>query len=112
MGGAVSLLVNAILFPIDPILLVARAAQPVFLDLGASLDAIARGLKRGDVEEARAGLERARALDDRSRASKRQSPSAETPHAWRPHAGGRTASCLSTTTPSISSIARCATRAC
>jgi hypothetical protein len=36
----------------------------VFLDLGASLDAIARGLERGDVEEARAGLERARALDD------------------------------------------------
>lgn len=64
MGGAVSLLVNAILFPIDPILTVARASQPVFLDLGASLDAVARGLERGDVEEARAGLERARALDD------------------------------------------------
>jgi uncharacterized membrane protein YgaE (UPF0421/DUF939 family) len=64
MGGAVSLLVNAILFPVDPILTVARASQPVFLDLGASLDATARGLERGDVEEARAGLERARALDD------------------------------------------------
>ena len=64
MGGAVSLLVNAVLFPIDPILTVARAAQPVFLDLGASLDAVARGLARGDVEEARTGLERARALDD------------------------------------------------
>jgi uncharacterized membrane protein YgaE (UPF0421/DUF939 family) len=64
MGGAVSLLVNAILFPVDPILMVARASQPVFLDLGASLDATARGLERGDVEEARAGLERARALDD------------------------------------------------
>jgi uncharacterized membrane protein YgaE (UPF0421/DUF939 family) len=64
MGGAVSLLVNAILFPVDPILIVARASQPVFLDLGASLDATARGLERGDVEEARAGLERARALDD------------------------------------------------
>jgi uncharacterized membrane protein YgaE (UPF0421/DUF939 family) len=64
MGGAVSLLVNAILFPVDPILMVARASQPVFIALGASLDATARGLERGDVEEARAGLERARALDD------------------------------------------------
>jgi uncharacterized membrane protein YgaE (UPF0421/DUF939 family) len=64
MGGAVSLLVNAFLFPVDPILTVARASQPVFLDLGASLDATARGLERGDVEEASAGLERARALDD------------------------------------------------
>jgi len=64
IGGAVSLLVNAILFPVDPILTVARASQPVFLDLGASLDATARGLERGDVEEASAGLERARGLDD------------------------------------------------
>ena len=64
MGGAVSLVVNAFLFPVDPILIVARASQPVFLDLGASLDATARGLERGHVEEARAGLERARALDD------------------------------------------------
>ena len=64
MGGAVSLVVNAILFPVDPILMVARASHPVFLALGASLDATARGLERGDVEEARAGLEQARALDD------------------------------------------------
>ncbi len=64
IGGAVSLLVNAVLFPVDPIRMVARAAQPVFLDLGASLDATARGLERGDVEEARAGLEQARGLDD------------------------------------------------
>jgi uncharacterized membrane protein YgaE (UPF0421/DUF939 family) len=64
MGGAVSLLVNAILFPVDPILTVGRASQPVFLDLGAALDATARGLERGDVEEARVGLERARGLDD------------------------------------------------
>ena len=64
MGGAVSLVVNAILLPVDPILMVARASHPVFLALGASLDATARGLERGDVEEARAGLERARALDD------------------------------------------------
>ena len=78
MGGAVSLLVNAILFPVDPILTVARASQPVFLDLGASLDATARGLERGDVEEARAGLERARALDDEIESLTRPSPSAET----------------------------------
>jgi uncharacterized membrane protein YgaE (UPF0421/DUF939 family) len=64
IGGAVSLLVNAILFPVDPILMVAGASRPVFLDLGASLDATARGLERGDVEEARAGLERARGLDE------------------------------------------------
>jgi uncharacterized membrane protein YgaE (UPF0421/DUF939 family) len=64
IGGAVSLLVNAILFPVDPIRMVAGASRPVFLDLGASLDATARGLERGDVEEARAGLERARGLDD------------------------------------------------
>jgi uncharacterized membrane protein YgaE (UPF0421/DUF939 family) len=64
MGGAVSLVVNAILFPIDPILMVARASHPVFIALRASLDATARGLERGDVDEARSGLERARALDD------------------------------------------------
>lgn len=64
MGGAVSLLVNAILFPVNPILAVARASQPVFLDLGSALDATARGLERGDIDEARAGLERARGLDD------------------------------------------------
>jgi uncharacterized membrane protein YgaE (UPF0421/DUF939 family) len=64
IGGVVSLLVNAVLFPVDPIEVVARASRPVFLDLGASLDATARGLERGDVEEARAGLERARGLDD------------------------------------------------
>jgi uncharacterized membrane protein YgaE (UPF0421/DUF939 family) len=64
MGGAVSLLVNAILFPVNPIMAVARASQPVFLDLGSALDATARGLERGDIDEARAGLERARGLDD------------------------------------------------
>ena len=64
MGGAVSLLVNAILFPVNPIIAVARASQPVFLDLGSALDATARGLERGDIDEARAGLERARGLDD------------------------------------------------
>jgi uncharacterized membrane protein YgaE (UPF0421/DUF939 family) len=64
MGGAVSLVVNAILFPVDPILMVARASQPVFIALGASLDATARGLERGDIAEARAGLEGARGLDD------------------------------------------------
>jgi uncharacterized membrane protein YgaE (UPF0421/DUF939 family) len=63
-GGAVSLLVNAVFFPVDPILMVARASQPVFLDLGAALDATARGLEEGDVEEARAGLERSRGLDE------------------------------------------------
>jgi uncharacterized membrane protein YgaE (UPF0421/DUF939 family) len=64
IGGAVSLLVNAVIFPVDPIDTVARASRPVFLDLGASLDSTARGLERGDVEEVRAGLERARGLDD------------------------------------------------
>jgi uncharacterized membrane protein YgaE (UPF0421/DUF939 family) len=63
-GGAVSLLVNAIFFPVDPIMMVARASQPVFLDLGAALDATARGLQDGDVEQARAGLERARGLNE------------------------------------------------
>jgi uncharacterized membrane protein YgaE (UPF0421/DUF939 family) len=64
MGGAVSLLVNAVLFPVDPITMVARASQPVFLDLGAALDATARGLERGDGEEATAALARARGLDE------------------------------------------------
>jgi uncharacterized membrane protein YgaE (UPF0421/DUF939 family) len=63
-GGAVSLLVNAVFFPVDPITMVARASQPVFLDLGAALEATARALERGDVEQARAGLERARGLDE------------------------------------------------
>jgi uncharacterized membrane protein YgaE (UPF0421/DUF939 family) len=63
-GGAVSLLVNAVLFPVEPVMMVARASQPVFLDLGAALDATARALEDGDVEQARAGLERARGLDE------------------------------------------------
>ena len=63
-GGAVSLLVNAVFFPVDPITMVARASQPVFLDLGAALEATARALERGDVEQARAGLECARGLDE------------------------------------------------
>jgi hypothetical protein len=86
MGGAVSLLVNAVLFPVNPIMAVARASQPVFLDLGSALDATARGLERGDIDEARAGLERAgpRRRDRASLRGHRHRPGHRTPGACPP----------------------------
>jgi hypothetical protein len=81
----------------------------VFLDLGASLDATARGLERGDVEEARAGLEHARGLDDeieRLYERDRHRPG----HRYQPPTGAHTTNRASTATPCISSTSPCATR--
>jgi uncharacterized membrane protein YgaE (UPF0421/DUF939 family) len=62
-GGAVALAVGSLFFPPDPALIVGRAAQSVFRDLGETLEAVATALAEGDPERAEAALARARATD-------------------------------------------------
>lgn len=64
IGGAVALLVSQVLFPRDPVRAIARAAAPVASDLAVALEAVAQGLREGDVGRARRGLDIARASDD------------------------------------------------
>lgn len=63
IGGAVALLVGQVLFPLDPLATVARAAGPVFDGLGDALARTARALASGDRSEAEAALLDARAMD-------------------------------------------------
>jgi len=64
IGGAVALLVGQVLFPRDPVRAMARAAAPVTSDLAVALEAVAEGLRTGDIDRARRGLAIARATDD------------------------------------------------
>ncbi|MGZ4268809.1 MAG: FUSC family protein [Solirubrobacteraceae bacterium] len=64
IGGAFALLVGQVLFPRDPVRMMARAAAPVVSDLAKSLDLVADALREGDVEAARRALAVARATDD------------------------------------------------
>jgi uncharacterized membrane protein YgaE (UPF0421/DUF939 family) len=64
IGGAVALVVTALLFPPDPALQVGRAAQAVFGRLGGALERVADALARGDAGRAEAALAEARAIDD------------------------------------------------
>jgi uncharacterized membrane protein YgaE (UPF0421/DUF939 family) len=63
IGGAVALTVSALLFPADPRLAVARAAQSVFGGLGGALERLSAALEAGDPAVASEALESARALD-------------------------------------------------
>src|SRR4051812_41894360 len=63
IGGAVALTVSSLLFPADPRLSVARAAQAVFGGLGGTLERLASALESGDTLAAGEALESARALD-------------------------------------------------
>ena len=52
IGGGVALLASVLLFPPDPALLVGRALNRLFADLGRALGDVARALEEGDVEAA------------------------------------------------------------
>jgi uncharacterized membrane protein YgaE (UPF0421/DUF939 family) len=62
-GGAVAMAVGSLFFPPDPTLIIGRAAQSVFRDLGETLEATAAALAEADPERAEGALSRARAID-------------------------------------------------
>jgi uncharacterized membrane protein YgaE (UPF0421/DUF939 family) len=64
LGGGVALAVSSLVFPLDPRLHVARAAQAVFGRLGRVLEELAEALEAGDRERAEAALQAARDLDE------------------------------------------------
>jgi uncharacterized membrane protein YgaE (UPF0421/DUF939 family) len=63
-GGAVALVVAAVLLPTDPVRLLRDASHPVLEELAATLRDIAAALRGSRIEAAEAALERARAIDD------------------------------------------------
>jgi len=64
IGGVIALAVAAVLLPSDPLRLLRDAARPVLEELTGTLRAIAAALRRRDVVEAEAALERARGIED------------------------------------------------
>jgi Fusaric acid resistance protein-like len=64
IGGGTALLVNALL-PINPELMVERAAHPIFNESVAVLEETAAALDDGDLERAERALAKARAIDAR-----------------------------------------------
>ena len=64
VGGGVALVFSHLLFPLNPMSVVARAAAPVFDRLGTALDEVAAALAGRDAERAFEALLRARAIDD------------------------------------------------
>ena len=62
IGGGVALLASVLLFPPDPALLVGRALNRLFADLGRALGDVARALEEGDVEAAERAQELSQAL--------------------------------------------------
>jgi uncharacterized membrane protein YgaE (UPF0421/DUF939 family) len=62
IGGGVALVASVLLFPPDPALLVGRALNRLFADLGRALGDIAQALDDGDVEAAERAQERGQAL--------------------------------------------------
>ena len=65
IGGAVALGVTSVFFPPNPALIVGRAVQAVFAELGRSLEQIAAALRDGDADGARRALEGARDIEPR-----------------------------------------------
>lgn len=68
VGGSVALLISQLLFPLDPVALIRRAARPVFSELGAALEETADALAAGDPGAAEEALYRARGIDESVRA--------------------------------------------
>jgi len=58
IGGGVALAVSVLLFPPDPALLVGRALNRLFADLGRALGDVAQALEQGDAEIAERAQER------------------------------------------------------
>jgi len=65
IGGGVALAVTSTFFPPDPALMVGRAVQAVFADLGRVLERIADALAAGDAGEGGRALAAARGVDER-----------------------------------------------
>jgi len=65
IGGGVALGVTSIFFPPDPALIVGRAVQAVFGELGRSLEQIGEALGAGDADGAQRALEGARHIEMR-----------------------------------------------
>src|SRR3954469_19110792 len=63
LGGAVAFGVHSLLFPPDPLLHVARAANAVFSELGRTLEDLAAALRTGDRAQAERAQQRARSID-------------------------------------------------
>src|SRR4051794_2939624 len=63
IGGAVALGVTSLFFPPDPALIVGRAMQTVFGELGRSLERVAAALADADADGARGALQSARDID-------------------------------------------------
>jgi uncharacterized membrane protein YgaE (UPF0421/DUF939 family) len=63
IGGGMALAVASLLFPPDPVLPVARAAQEVFSGLGGALERLAAAIDGHDVDAAAEALAATRALD-------------------------------------------------
>jgi uncharacterized membrane protein YgaE (UPF0421/DUF939 family) len=62
IGGGVALVASVLLFPPDPALLVGRALNRLFADLGRALGDTAQALEHGDTEAAERAQERSQAL--------------------------------------------------
>jgi uncharacterized membrane protein YgaE (UPF0421/DUF939 family) len=63
VGGVVAIAVASVFFPPDPRLIVGRAAQTVFADLGETLERVASALEAADPERAEEALQTARGID-------------------------------------------------
>jgi len=63
IGGGVALAVTSLFFPPDPALIVGRAVQSVFAELGRSLERIAGALADGDADAAQRALQSARDIE-------------------------------------------------
>ena len=67
VGGAVALVVSALVLPADPRRIVREAAAPVLAELAAVLDDVAAALETRDRARVQAALDRSRAIDDLAR---------------------------------------------
>jgi uncharacterized membrane protein YgaE (UPF0421/DUF939 family) len=65
IGGGVALAVTSLFFPPDPALIVGRAVQAVFGELGRTLERVAGALRAGDADAAHHALQEARDIDQR-----------------------------------------------
>jgi uncharacterized membrane protein YgaE (UPF0421/DUF939 family) len=65
-GGAVALVVNALVLPADPVAIVRRALRPLVDELAATLDDIAAAILEREREQAERALLRARGIDELS----------------------------------------------
>ena len=64
IGGGVALIVAAVILPVNPVTLIRRTAEPVIVELSATLDDVAAALEARDGELAERSLVRARDMED------------------------------------------------